>query len=309
MLHLIFGYLHSHWHGRQALGRAFWLNLVALGLALSGALKLLLPEAGEQLSPWQPLPVAVGMLACALIYVWQVTGVLRAAEQSIREGGAMAPVWGAQAGALAMFWIALADIWGLWLTTGVEPPEQNALVRMAQERAASYRLGVSADGRSAYLHGQIALGSSKAFGALLAANPGLVALELSSEGGNIYEARGLARLVREAGLDTRVVDSCSSACTITFIGGLRRQLAAGARLGFHQYRVDADYDVPFADPAAEQARDRALFAAAGVAEWFLDGMYRESAAGIWYPEVEELRRAGVLAEGRLVAPGAGAAQR
>mgnify|MGYP001130245283 CR=1 FL=1 len=297
MLKLLRHYLLSHWRGQQPLSRAFWLNLVALGVALSTALQWLLPQADEQLVAWRSLPVAAGMLVCVLIFLWQAVGVLRAAEQHIREGGAMAPVWGAQAGVLAIFWIALADLWGLWLTTRVEPAEENVFLRMAREHADSYRLAVSADGRTARLHGQIALGSSEAFAALLAANPGLLVLELSSDGGNIYEGRGLARLVREAGLDTRVVDTCSSACTIAFIGGLRRQLAPGARLGFHQYRVAADYEVPFADPAAEQARDRALFAAAGVAEWFLDGMYRESAARIWYPQIEELRRAGVLVAG------------
>ena len=122
---------------------------------------------------------------------------------------------------------------------------------------------------------------------------------LESEGGNIYEARGLAKLIREAKLSTHVETFCSSACTITFIGGIERTLANGAGLGFHQYRVDADYMVAFTDPLAEQAKDRALFAEAGVSEAFLERMFREDADGMWFPSVAELLAANVITQGKL----------
>ena len=85
-----------------------------------------------------------------------------------------------------------------------------------------------------------------------------------------------------------------SACTLAFIGGAERSMASSARLGFHQYRVDANYMVAFSDPEAEQARDKDLFAAAGVSEDFSREMYNKSASDMWFPTHRELLTSGVL---------------
>ena len=52
--------------------------------------------------------------------------------------------------------------------------------------------------------------------------------------------------------------------------------------------------VAFTVPEAEQARDRALFAEAGVSETFLETMFREDAGGMWFPSAAELRTANVV---------------
>ena len=117
---------------------------------------------------------------------------------------------------------------------------------------------------------------------------------MSSEGGNIYEARGLARLFRDGNLSTKVLDECSSACTTAFVGGVERRLKTGARLGFHQYRIEADYDVLGADPRGEEAKDKTLFLAAGIKQSFVSRMHSAAAGSMWYPDAKELLDAGVI---------------
>jgi len=153
---------------------------------------------------------------------------------------------------------------------------------------------VSDDGKTILLTGDIVLGITEAVAVRIAENPSLETLALTSDGGNIYEARGLAKLVRDANMSTLASGTCSSACTVAFIGGVSRRLQSGGRLGFHQYRFDAEYTVPFADPRAEEARDLELFRKAGVQDWFLMRMFRERPDKIWYPATEVLKKAGVL---------------
>ena len=81
---------------------------------------------------------------------------------------------------------------------------------------------------------------------------------------------------------------------VAFIGGVNRRLAQGAKLGFHQYRIDASYDVPFANPKAEEAKDRALFEQAGVSMWFQERMFLTETNSMWFPTMDELQNARVV---------------
>ena len=165
---------------------------------------------------------------------------------------------------------------------------------MEREHASKYNLTIAEDGLSVYLSGEITLGVNRKFESLLANNPGLKTVILTSEGGNIYEGRGLAKKIRGAGMNTHVESECSSACTLVFIGGVERTMSPEAKLGFHQYRVDADYVVAFADPEAEQSRDQSLFAEAGVSAGFLENMYDKTANDMWFPSAQQLFDAGVV---------------
>lgn len=287
-------YLKNHWFGRQPLWLTVWVNMAFLLLATDLMLGALIPKATKLSEPLSWLIIAPIIACYLLLAIWQVGGTLRAMEQHIRDGGGMPAAWGIQAGLLAAFWVILANIWGLWLTTTVVVETENFEERMERQHASKYSLEVMEAGRVAKLQGEITLGVTKKFELLLLNEPNLQTVILESGGGNIYEARGLAKKISEAGIDTRVQGECSSACTLAFIGGVQRTLDKGARLGFHQYRIDADYIVAFADPEAEQARDRALFATAGVRESFLSEMFGQSATNMWFPERDVLLQAGVL---------------
>jgi hypothetical protein len=288
-------YLHAHWTGAQSLKWSFWVNLVALRIVIVALQAFFLPTDPVDAAYRIPV-VLLGVFCHGVVFVWQVVGVLRAGETHIRGLGSMSDMWGAQLGILVIVWVVIADSWGVWLAIQPAPPKDDFAARMEREHASKYDLSLAPDGVSALFVGDIELGSTKAVSAFLVAHPGVNTLVLTSTGGNIYEARGLARLAREKRLNTQALTICSSACTIAFIGGVRRALGQDTRLGFHQYRVSADYDVPFADPKAEQARDVELFRQAGVADWFLNNMYSTTSDGMWYPTTQQLEQAGVLVQ-------------
>jgi len=240
------------------------------------------------------LVVALAFVFHGFLFVWQVVGVLRATGIHVRSSGSMAPVWGAQlAIVVALFW-TISYALAAWQQT---LPDLGPLPRQAElkaERESKYSFKLTADGRSLTLTGSLELGVTGRLKDQLEVHPNVEQIVLASAGGNIYEARGIANAIKRNGLDTLVISECSSACTTAFMGGRERQLASGAKLGFHQYRIDADYAVLNADPAREQSRDRKDFLDSGVAVWFVDRMFEKSASDMWFPDVTELIEAGVV---------------
>ncbi|MGB3279151.1 MAG: hypothetical protein WBA92_08160 [Pseudorhodobacter sp.] len=149
-------------------------------------------------------------------------------------------------------------------------------------------------GTSAIFSGPITLASFEALAETLRQQPNLVTLRLSSNGGHIPSARGMARLVQEAGLATEAEGTCASACSLVFMSGKIRQLRPDARLGFHAYRLNTQSNI--LDPRDEENRDRQFMQSMGVASWFLDEAFATRHEAIWFPDLETLRRAGVLTD-------------
>ena len=71
-------------------------------------------------------------------------------------------------------------------------------------------------------------------------------------------------------------------------------LAPDARLGFHQYRLDAVNVHPFIDIEEEQRLEVENYAAQGVDRVFLARVFDKPHDDIWFPEPEELEAAGVI---------------
>ena len=59
-------------------------------------------------------------------------------------------------------------------------------------------------------------------------------LNLNSIGGNLDEAFRISEIIIEFNLNTKVVGSCFSSCTIIFLAGNKRSMENGSKLGFHQ---------------------------------------------------------------------------
>ena len=296
MITSLIRYVTDHWLGRHSLAWSFWVNLVLLRLVIFLGQMWLRPSSGEDYSGQQPIVLATAILFHAVIFVWQVVGVLRAGEAHIQKRGSVANAWGAQAGILVAFWITATFAFEAWQATLPVSVEDDRAERVRLQHEESYRIDVSSDRQSISIDGAIALGITRRFSRLLKQNPGLQFVILTSDGGNIFEARGLAKLIRTNGLGTHVESYCDSACTTAFIGGHHRTLVKDARLGFHQYRIDADYLVYGADTESEQLQDRASYAERGVKSWFLDKMFSLPADQIWIPTPEELLSAGVVNE-------------
>jgi hypothetical protein len=142
-------------------------------------------------------------------------------------------------------------------------------------------------------------------------------LHLNSSGGSVHAGAEMAEIVMKYRLDTYVEGECTSACVDVFLAGNRRQIARGAKIGFHQrswaaqavqryyrnYRESNDWDTPFefgswiyADTQAEVHAHLVYMISRGVEPGFVVSTLKAKSSEIWYPSQEELAAAGVLRE-------------
>ena len=101
-------------------------------------------------------------------------------------------------------------------------------------------------------------------------------------------------MIAQQGLATYSLSGCDSACTTAFIGGHRRFLAPQARLGFHQYQLQARNVLPNVDSETELRKDFEQFAAAGIDTAKLHVALVTPPARMWYPTHALLLEAGVI---------------
>ena len=295
------GYLRRHWHGEHSLRLSFWGNFVAVTVAA----RLLFGVLGERLadSGWPMFALAATLFAVVwlLVFPWQLVGVVRSARRAVAgfDYGALGLLAPLVVGLSVFTALPQVLVLGQWLAGPPSLPPAYA------PRAPDYALELSADGRLVRVSGFLDFGVTRDLRELLLGNPDLVAVVLDSEGGQVYEGRALAKMIRAHGLDTFSLAGCSSACATAFIGGRHRWLAPGARLGFHQYRLDGSYMHPLVDISAEQRTDIAFFASQAIAGDFLGRVFEQPYSGIWYPSSEELLAARVI-DGLLDATAAAA---
>ncbi len=273
--------------GPQPLTASLWWHLLLpRGLVLLGwwATNQLL-----QLPSW--LLAGLICMDLALLF-WCSRKHLHVADDHLRGSGAMAPVW---AGYLLVILATLTSLtlwWEAWLITHRQEPELSYAQERARQRAASYNL--TQVGTTLVFEGEITFGLIQNLQNLLAQDPKITRLQLSGPGGHVYEARGAAQLVRQHGLNTYASGSCASACTLIFAAGHTRQLAPGARLGFHGYSLQVFGGLPQVDPAQEQAKDRAFLRQQGISASFLDQAFATPPETMWFPPRHALLQAGVL---------------
>lgn len=149
---------------------------------------------------------------------------------------------------------------------------------------------------------------------LLRANPGITKLRLNSSGGSVWAAKEMARMAIDFELDTLVDGECSSSCVRIFLGGAKRTLARGSKIGFHarhwspeaaqnyyeRWKEDEGWTSPFdfvswvyRDTYGEAYEEMTWAISRGVEPAFAIEIHapRES---IWFPTRPELRDAGIL---------------
>ena len=231
-------------------------------------------------------------------------GLWRASESYLARLGPLPWLWAVYGAVFASLIFSLVSAGTAVQTLVLAPQGPGMAEQLARERQSRYRFTASADGQTLRLEGTFELAITRNFTTFLARYPGAQQLILESPGGNIHEARGIASLVRERSLETRVEGSCSSACTIAFVAGKRRSMAPGARFGFHQYRLEADYQVLFASTAARQHEDGKLFEEMGVEASFTRRAFRTPADQMWFPAARLLLGSGFVH--MIASPPAGA---
>ena len=151
----------------------------------------------------------------------------------------------------------------------------------------------SNDGSEITLEGPITLKQYNAFRDIRDPDA-LRAVILSSQGGNIFAARGFHRLIVERSLNTHVTTDCFSACTIIFIAGQNRTTDINATFGFHAYAYQNYNTGPKIDIALEQAKDIARFHRINTPDSFIEQISATPATEIWTPTHAEFIAANIL---------------
>ncbi len=288
-------YLLSHWRGQLSLALSLWVNLIGLTLLISFAEVALLSKLTTTPAKLVTYTLVSLFITRLIIFPWQLIGFFRAVETDYIEHKNSLKTRGLQA--LVLLSIVFTLVYSLELIQ-VAFFYKKQVEHYAQPTAEkSYQLAVSEDQRQLTIKGGLDVGITQATRSIIKEYPHIRSVELHSQGGQIYEGRGLAKVFLEYGLDTIVYGACSSACATAFIGGKNRHLGTEGKLGFHQYKIDISQHrrwVPFHRTDEEQQRDLALFQSRGVKAAFLDKMFDQPAATIWFPDHATLNEAGII---------------
>jgi len=288
-------YIRSHWQGHQSLSRSFWVNLVALRIAILYCERFTHPPFIDQSRFAIGATVAFFIVFQLAFYTWQIVGVIRAGERSLSERGSYIMVLMAQLGIAVSLFISLFIMLGAFQSLFTDPggpplnPKLQDTINLEE-----FTLSLSDDHRRIYLRGDFRIGITQQLGKLLTQYPGITGIELSSNGGRVTEGRGVARLIKEYALDTYVFDACKSACTTAFIAGTRRNLGPQGKLGFHQFYLDSKFRAAYIDKQAEQSVDLDFYRQQNIAAPFLQKVFNTPHTDIWFPSTQELLAAGVI---------------
>lgn len=287
-----------HWRGELPLAETYWAGLVGSNLALAAvthALGLLLAALGiDDLYVWY---YALTWAMSALALAWLTAGVWRAAE---RLAALSPPFWARAAqGAVACQGAALVVAFGSWGLPSIrESREFSALLS-----GLAHEVRVLRGGTELELAGGVGRGLDKKAAKALDLHPGVRVVHVNLyKGGRVDVARRLGQLLRERKLTTYVSGACLSACAEAFLGGSRRYLRDGAKLGFHG---------PQAPGLSALGREflfygeRSRLVSRGVDKAFASRALRVEPQDMWYPSAAELHAAGVIdgvTEGEEYAP-------
>lgn len=225
-----------------------------------------------------------------IIYPWQVVGVLRACDLRIKSDTGRVWATAAQAALVLTFAATLVSTIGTYQT--LQTFKQEQILKKVVKPVAEYSLELIKRNTLIHLRGPLQIGITNEVASLIEQHPEITGIILDSDGGQLYEGRGLARLIKLNRLNTFSLDICLSSCTTAFVAGTTRTLGTKARLGFHQYKTYSL--IPSINVENEQAKDMAIFVKQGVSPEFLGKIFLQPPEGMWWPEIDELVAAGVV---------------
>ncbi len=273
-----------HWRGEfPPLSSFLGVGLLAVPLSIAALRIALLVVDSLEISLAAAARTQLGWFAaCLVILAWGAVGIWRSAARMNRRRK-----WQFRA-LLASSGVALLPLGIATARTSAE------LVQIALNQDP---LGTAADigvkGDRIYLEGMLAQGTGRLFEKMLDQHPEIRAVDLTSTGGRVAEARQIARAIKRRRLDTLVRNHCLSACTDVLLAGKRRLSAADASVGFHRITL-AGFSSLDEKLASSSTRDE--YVAAGLDEKFIDKALATPSSDMWYPTPRELTAAGFLTD-------------
>lgn len=292
-------YLKSHWLGQHSIRQTLLVNFVLPAACLLAAQKLLFTPMVKSGMLAAPMVIIV-LLSAYLALVLAVCVALNRRGRILAGGystnGDVVFANGAVLIAVTYLLISLADV--LTGRTGEVTINAERGLRINPPNADPAYVVVDAAQGVYSVSGTIGIGASRRLKELLELQAATVqplrTLLLDSDGGNIFEARGLANLVRTNNLATHVDQECLSACTLVFVSGHKRTANPQARFGFHAYRLDSKHPQVWLNTSEEQQKDEDIFFMSDVDPAFVQQIHETSPDALWTPSHDELQSARFL---------------
>ena len=290
----VLNYILKHWQGNHSLVFSFWINLVFLGILIHILAQLITHLLSSHPSTLLVIAPLFFILSRFVVYPWQALGVLRACDQAMSEYGNKVWIRAAQLTVILGMVVVFVEGQEVTRSTYRILREMHQAAVSEHTPSKSDVLTLKNNNSLIQLDGPFYFGITRDVTDLLSRYPTVEGIILECEGGPVSEGRGLAVLIQKHELDTYSFKECSSACTIVFIAGQKRVLGTDAKLGFHQYRLDARNVMPHLDPEEEMKKDLQFFKNQSIDKAFLDQVFKVAPNSIWFPSHTELRDSGVI---------------
>ena len=268
----------KHWRGHYDLLMTSACALLGIRLGL-GAIQQ------NVLTMLTPVTLAAWLTFSLMVLIWQLVGGWRACENHVSDGGGMVTGWVGYGALLITLSLAVFQtLDGISAQVNIEPAPTPPPVQL-QLRENNTVLAIDEP---------LDWPLFNAFKSSLSKHQTITSVWLDSEGGRVFTARAMARLVEQYELDTHVENRCYSACTVVFMAGEKRTANLGAELGFHQYALQQDYQLQQIDVSLELKQDRDYFVRRGVSADFANSVFKATPDALWKPNRKSLLDAGVL---------------
>lgn len=282
-------YFLRHWQGDLPLSRTYWVNV----FLISFAFKIISESINKPTTSFAFGPVT-GSLFCLfwfsfviVISVWQIVGLWRSSSKHCLRGGAK--VWSVLAKIVA-FCYAI-NSFTVVINTIIPASSECISIIGGDHGVPPYKITVLPGGNDIEFRGGIRSGSSKELAKILSSIPLAKVLHIESNGGRVYEAIEIAKLVKNRNMITYTAGSCQSAATLILLAGKERVIAANAKVGFHS----ASFPGLTADFQRELQQDMRLnMKKAGVSDAFIDRVVNTPSNDMWFPTYREMCDAGVV---------------
>jgi hypothetical protein len=278
--------------GRSWRGEApFWISMLIFSLILPWALTLggikWLTGLTIDSTPQRSMTAAAIVFAMiAIVGIWQLVGTWRASSKAKATGRWWITRWMARLVAVAGFALAAFAV-------STVPAAMARYYAEATDADAIGQQGhnLTVDGDQVVVTGHLSWGLYDEFTQALRDNDQLQTVVLNSPGGHYAVGRRMGQMIKERGLDTLTTEMCGSACTYAYLGGNRRILQQGARLGYHAPSGNTPVVL-----AAIAEHGAGVLRAADVPEDFIRRVFETPAESVWYPDVDELRAANIVTD-------------
>jgi hypothetical protein len=291
-----------HWRGELSLGISYWLNGFLANIAVFFVASLVTLT----LSDYEPLMGLVGFIFMwgftLLVIVWQIVGIWRSSDNHVDRGGKK--FWSVTAKVMVV--LGIVQSYNNFATLAWPQIKEAYRIVDGDPTVGAFNVRILNGGTELEIYGGIPFGSTSELKKFLVAAPTIQVIHLNSHGGRISEAIKMRDLIRERGLTTYTSTKCSSACTIAFVGGIKRFLhPSRGQLGFHQGTFPGLEDDDFRDITNQIISDAVQL---GIAKKFMVKGYSTASNSMWYPTKEEIIEANYatgFSEGQFAISGLG----